>query len=280
MRRSTAGFACVAAALALALAMTLGGCATSRGQADQGPVWGFVASAKNARLVVDPRKSTLLAVHLSEVVAPETAWVCVYEDAGGAPGKMVGQVRVGRGVTSNVEIPLDPLKSGKVFVLMHADRGIPNVFEFDEQQKEDSPDRPIFVDGSELAVPVTLGPYGVKVASGRARIEVYRQGSIGATLTVGTISAPGDSWVVIQSQQKGRPGKVIGLARVPAGRFADLDVPLAPDPSQGNLYATLFADSGTAGKFEFDPESPQSSADQPYYVDGVPVRAEVPVTRN
>jgi hypothetical protein len=279
MPRSTAGFACVAAALALA--MTLGGCATSsQGQADQGPVWGFVAAGKNAQLVVDRQKSTVLAVTLSKVVAPETVWVCAYEDEAGELGRMVGQVRVRRGVTSSVEIPLDPLKSDKVYVLMHADRGIPNVFEFDEQQKEDSPDRPIFVDGSELGAPVTLRPYGVKAAPGRARIEVYRQGSIGATLTVGTINAPGDSWIVIQSQQRGRPGKVIGLARTPAGRFADLDVPLATDPYQGNLYVTLFADSGTAGKFEFDPESAQSSADQPYYVDGVPVRAEVPVTRN
>ena len=279
MRPSTAGLVCVGAALALATA--LGGCTSSSpSRADQGPVWGFVANAKNAQLVVDPQKSTILAVNLSKVVAPETVWVCAYEDEGGALGKMVGQVRVGRGVTSNVEIPLEPLKSDKVFVLMHADRGAPNVFEFDERQKEDSPDRPIFVDGSELGAPVTLRPYGVKAAPGRARIEVYRQGSIGATLTVGVIRAPADSWVVIQSQQKGQPGKVIGLARVPAGAFADLAVPLEPDASQGNLYVTLFADSGTAGKFEFVPGSPLSSADQPYYVAGVPVRAEVPVTRN
>jgi hypothetical protein len=243
-------------------------------------VWGFVSSAKNAQLVVDKQKSSILAVNLSTVVAPEAAWVCVYQNDGGVVGKMVGQALVRGGVTENVEIPLDPLTSNNVFVLMHLDRGKPGVFEFDQRRKDDSPDRPVFVGASELIAPVMLADYGVKVAPGTAKLAVYRQGSIGTTLTVGSVLAPRDSWIVVQRDQKGRPGQVIGFAAVPAGSSADLPVPLSSGPPQESFFVTLLADSGVAGRLEFDAASPLASADQPYYVDGAPVQAAIPVKKN
>lgn len=264
----------------LLLAVATGGCVSApASRADRGLVWGFVSSAQNAELVVDAPKSSVLAVVLSKVVAPEAAWVCVYQNEGGVVGKMVGQVLVGPGVTKNVEIPLDPLKSDKVFVLMHSDRGKPGVFEFDPANKDSSPDRPVFVGGVELSVPVILAGYGVRAAPGAARIAVYRQGSIGSTVTVGSVLAPADSWIVVQQQQKGRPGKVIGLAPVPAGTLVDYPVALESGPPQDSFFVTLFADAGVKGKFEFSLTSPLSSPDQPYYVDGAPVSAEIPVKK-
>jgi hypothetical protein len=242
-------------------------------------VWGFVSSAKNAQLVVDKQKSSILAVNLSKVVAPEAAWVCVYQNDGGVVGKMVGQVLVAGGETKNVAIPLDPLRSNNVFVLMHVDRGKPGVFEFDQRRKDDSPDRPVFVGATELTVPIMLASYGVKVAPGTAKIAVYRQGSIGTTLTVGSVLAPNNSWIVVQRGQKGRPGQVMGFAAVPAGTSVDLPVPLTSGPPREDFFVTLFADSGVAGRLEFDPASPLSSADQPYYIDGAPVQAAVPVKK-
>jgi hypothetical protein len=263
-----------------ALGSGIAGCVSAPpSRADQGLVWGFVSSAENAQLVVDPQNSSVLGVSLSRVVAPEDAWVCVYLNDGGVVGKMVGQVRVKQGATDNVAIPLDPGTSGKVFVLMHVDRGKSGVFEFDEQNKDESPDRPVFVDGKELSEPLTLRAYGAAVPAGSARIAVYRQGSITATLTVGDVVAPGPSWLVVQASQDGRPGKVLSFAPIAAGRFVDLPVTLTSGPPQDNFFVTLFADSGVAGRFEFDPKSPLTSADQPYYVGNAPVTSEVPVTK-
>jgi hypothetical protein len=268
------------AASVLFLSVAVGGCVSApSSRSDQGLVWGYVASAQDAQLVADTQKSSILAVVLSKVVAPEAAWVCVYENDRGVVGKMVGQILVRQGVTTNVEIPLDPLKSDKVFVLMHSDRGKPGVFEFDPKSKDNSPDRPVFVDGVELSVPMILARYGVRAAPGTAKIAVYRQGSIGSTVTVGSVLAPTDSWIVVQQQQNGRPGKVIGIAPVPAGSLVDYPVGLESGPPQGNFFVTLFADAGVRGKFEFSPTSPLTSPDQPYYVDGVPVTAEVPVKK-
>lgn len=260
------------------LGIAVAGCASATSsRSDQGQVWGFVSSAKNAQLIVDENKSSVLAVNLSKVVAPEAAWVCVYENVEGKVGDMVGQTRVERGVTENVEVPLRPGTSDKVFVLMHADRGKPKVFEFDQRRKDDSPDRPVFVGGSELVAAVTLRGYGVKAIPGTAQVAVYRQGKIDTTVTVGKIVAPANSWIVAQLRQNGRPGKVLGFAPVPAGTQLDYPLNLTTGSPRQNFFVTLFADSGVAGRFEFDPAAPLSSADQPYFVDGAPVWSEVPV---
>ena len=240
-------------------------------------MWGFVSSAENAQLTVDQQKSSVLAVSLAKVVAPEAAWICAYENDEGARGKMVGQVRVEGGTTDDVEIRLDQETSDNVVLLMHSDRGNRGVFEFDEANKEGSPDRPVFVNGKVLAETVALRGYGVGVASRAARIEVYPQGSTDATVTVRNVLAPADAWVVVQQSSGGRPGRVVGFAPVSAGALSDYPVVLKSGPPRGNLFVTLFADAGVAGRFEFDPESPLSSADQPYYVDGKPLTAEVRV---
>jgi hypothetical protein len=165
-----------------------------------------------------------------------------------------GQVRVDGGTTEGVEIPLDPGTSGK------------------------GPDRPVFIAGTELAETLTLRNYGAAAGAGTARITVDPQASIGTTLTVAEAIAPADSWIVVQEDRSGRPGKVLSFAPLTGGRFVEQPVALTSGPPREDFFVTLFADSGVAGRFEFDPASPLSSADQPYYVGGVPVRAEVPVT--
>jgi hypothetical protein len=72
---------------------------------------------------------------------------------------------------------------------------------------------------------------------------------------------------------------VIGFLAVAPGSLTDVPLALTSGAPTQSFYVTLFADSGVAGRFEFDPASPLSSADQPYYVDGVPVRSEVPVKK-
>jgi hypothetical protein len=72
----------------------------------------------------------------------------------------------------------------------------------------------------------------------------------------------------------------MGFAPVPAGTQVDFPLNPTTGPPRQSFYVTLFADSGVAGRLEFDPAAPLSSADQPYFVDGAPVRFEVPVTSN
>ena len=55
---------------------------------------------------------------------------------------------------------------------------------------------------------------------------------------------------------------------------------LNPGSPREDFFVSLFADSGVAGRFEFDPQSPFDSADQPYYVNGTPVTARVLVGKD
>ena len=50
-----------------------------------------------------------------------------------------------------MKVPLEDLTTPKVIVAVHADKGIAGTFDFDMMNKEMSPDRPFFVDGTELA---------------------------------------------------------------------------------------------------------------------------------
>ena len=279
MRRLVLRLSALAAVTVFAAAVA--GCISPPASwSDRGFTPGLVSSAESARIVVDPRRSSILAAHVSEVAAPGAAWVVVHESEGGKAGRILGRIRVDQGVSKDVEIPLTGDATGTVLLVMHLDRGRANVFEFDERSPAESPDRPILVDGQPLEEPVALRDYGAEVDSGAATVAVYRQGSIGSTVTVGEIVAPASAWVVVQQQQGGRPGRVLGFAPVPAGLSADLPVRLDPGSPSEDFFVSLFADSGVDGRFEFDPQSAFDSADQPYYVNGTPVTTRVLVGKD
>lgn len=151
----------LAAIAALALgALTLSGCAANAQASGDGgmklpKVWGYVASAKFAQIDVadQPGAQTLV---VKKVVAPIDAWVVVHADDNGMPGERVGLKHVSKGESLDVQVPLAGVKTEKVIVAVHADRGTPGTFDFDMMKKLESADRPFFVDGAEVATAVRV----------------------------------------------------------------------------------------------------------------------------
>lgn len=97
-------------------------------------------------------------LRVATAAAPEDAWIVVHLDAGGAPGGRVGLLHIPAGVTLNRVVQLDASKmlTDTLFVAVHADRGEQGLFEFDMNDKVNSPDQPFFVDGAEVATAVTI----------------------------------------------------------------------------------------------------------------------------
>ena len=94
---------------------------------------------------------------MSSVTAPTDAWIVVHLEKDGGPGQRVGLVHVPAGQSSDVVVTLDPLTlTTKLFVAVHADKGDPGLFEFDMDDKINSPDQPFFVDGKEVAIKVLV----------------------------------------------------------------------------------------------------------------------------
>ena len=118
-------------------------------------VWGYVVDSKNASLDVSdqPGADTLV---VSRVTAPQAAWLVVHADDNGMPGKRVGLVHIDKGESVDVAVKLTGVKTQKVIVAVHADKGTPGNFEFDMDNKEKSADRPFFVNRKELARIVTV----------------------------------------------------------------------------------------------------------------------------
>ena len=80
----------------------------------------------------------------------------VHADDNGAPGERFGLAHIDAGETRDISVSIEGVPTDKVFVAIHADKGQPDVFDFDMMNKEMSPDRPYFVDRKELAAVVTV----------------------------------------------------------------------------------------------------------------------------
>jgi hypothetical protein len=275
-------FVAVAAIAVLALsALTLSGCSSSAKAEGGGmalpKVWGYVAAEKNAQLdVADQLGVDKLVV--KRVLAPADAWIVVHADDNGMPGERVGLAHVSKGESLNVEVPLKGVKTEKVIVAIHADKGTPGEFDFDMMKKLESPDRPFFVNEKELAKIVAVREFGVKADSGTAAIEASAQPGASGTLTIDRAVAPGPAWVVVHLNDNGMPGKRIGYAPIVAGENRSVTVSLSPDIAlTPEVLVAIHADRGVLGTLEFDMMDKVNSPDQPYFVDGQEVATKVSV---
>jgi hypothetical protein len=254
------------------------GCtASKKAETDTTKVWGYVASPDKAQLEVAETQNGVKELVVKRVLAPSDGWVVVHADMNGKPGMRVGLAPVKRGETLDVKVPLKDLTTPKVIVALHADKGTAGTFDFDMMNKEMSPDRPFFVNGSELAKVVSVREFGVKAGAGQASVEASDQPGATSELVVSSVTAPTDAWVVVHLEKDGGPGGRVGLLHIPAGTSTDLTVALEPLPLTSNLLVAVHADKGDPGLFNFDMEDKINSTDTPFFVDGKEVAIKVRV---
>jgi hypothetical protein len=240
-------------------------------------VWGYVTGAKFAKLEVSDQLGAETLV-VKRVLAPSDAWVVVHADDNGMPGERVGFKHISKGESLDVEVPLTGVKSEKVIVAVHADKGTPGELDFDMEKKTTSPDRPFFVDGKELAKEVAVRTFGVKAEQGQAAIEVSDQSAAAGTIAVDRAAAPGPAWVVVHLNNDGMPGKRVGYTAIPAGENRSVVVTLTPGVELTDaLLVAVHADRGVIGTLEFNMDDKVNSPDQPYFVDGKEVATKVSV---
>jgi hypothetical protein len=273
----------IRAALVVALAvgaLTLAGC--TAGKSESGgmalpKVWGYVTSADLGQLEVEDQLGVDTLV-VKRVVAPSDAWIVVHLDDNGMPGDRVGLTHINKGESTNVEVPLKGVKSEKVIVAIHADKGTPNEFDFDMMKKAESPDRPFFVDENELAKAVTVREFGVKAGQGEAAIEASAQPGASGSIVIDRALTPAGAWIVVHLDDKGMPGKRVGYAPITAGENRSVAVTLSPEVKlTDNLFVAVHADRGVLGTLEFNMADKVNSPDQPYFVDGKEVATKLQV---
>ena len=104
-------------------------------------------------------------------------------------------------------------------------------------------------------------------------VLVSDQESDGSMVTVDSVTAAVDGWVVIHSDDSGAPGPVLGQTAVPAGTTDNVVVMLDPAlAADSTVWAMLHIDAGEAGSYEFP------GADTPAMLDGEIVMAPFAVS--
>jgi hypothetical protein len=270
------------AALATMLAgmLAAAGCVANPADAessDDPDVWGYVASADRAQLEVADEQLDADTLVVDRVLAPGDAWIVVHADDNGKPGMRVGLAHIDKGESTNVEVDLDDVTTANVIVAIHADRAETGEFDFDMMNPTMSPDRPYFVDETELAKVVAVREFGVSTGENTATIEVADQDATGGTLTIERALAPTGAWIVVHLDDEGTPGQRVGLLHIPAGETLGAVVELYPIPLTETLFVAVHADRGDEDVFEFDMMDRVNSPDQPFFVDGEEVATAVTV---
>lgn len=94
-------------------------------------------------------------------------------------------------------------------------------------------------------------------------VEISNQPlSESGTLTIDYVVALAPGWLVLSSDNDGRPGQVLGYAPIRTGRNEELEITIDPYAATPLLHATLLRDEGQTDEFEFP------GADTPVEVEG------------
>lgn len=119
--------------------------------------FGVKVGEGEASIQVADQVGATTTLTVDSAVAPTGAWVVVHLDNEGAPGERVGLKYVEAGTNTGISVDLYPIPlTDQLFVAVHADRGEPNLFEFDMMDKVNSPDQPFFIGEEEVATAVKV----------------------------------------------------------------------------------------------------------------------------
>lgn len=257
------------ASIAIASLLVSGCTAEARDEAMG--VWGLVADPSQAALEVDTAQTGSDTLVVKRVVAPCDCFLVVRPTSDGM-GVVNGSVKIPKGESRNVEIPLENLATEDVKVALHADCAGDGVLDFDPNKPERSVDRPIFVDRVELASVVAVRQGGVVAPAEQLDLWVEDQPGAKGHITVRRAIVPGPSWLsVYLLEENGLPGRRVGLVGLDKGEYWDMDVQLDPVTLTDWVVVSLHADRGVANSYEFMNMRPFDYPDQMYKLGGEPL---------
>jgi LPXTG-motif cell wall-anchored protein len=95
-------------------------------------------------------------------------------------------------------------------------------------------------------------PAAAPAAQPSGAVDASDQPLVDGAITVASVTAGQDGWIVAHLDENGAPGKVLGHTAVKAGENKDVKIKLSEDvPAGGKLWPMLHIDAGTIGTYEF-----------------------------
>ncbi len=203
-------------------------------------------------------------VQIASVVAPEAGWLVLYAMNDGELGAVLGFTEVSTGLNQNLELTIDPhLATPTLVAMLHSDAGESGVFEY-----PDGPDAPLEWESAQIATTFALD---FQLSEPIVEVEAQAVQEDGL-VQVAHVLLPQDGWLAIHAQEDGRPGEVLGVVSLTAGRHENVTLTIPWRQGTPTLYAALYADAGELLRFDLQAE------DEPFTADGEPVAAEFAAT--
>jgi len=95
-------------------------------------------------------------------------------------------------------------------------------------------------------------PAAAPAAQPSGAVDASDQPLVDGSITVASVTAGQDGWIVAHLDENGAPGKVLGHTAVKTGENKDVKIKLSEDvPAGGKLWPMLHIDAGTVGTYEF-----------------------------
>jgi hypothetical protein len=115
-------------------------------------LWSALAQGSSTPSVIVKDQSIVdNQVIIPKVVSDGPGWLVIHLDIDGKPAAVIGYAAVHDGVNTDVAVTVDSQKAtGKVFAMLHTDKGAVGVYEFP------GPDVPVFVAGVMVNVPFAV----------------------------------------------------------------------------------------------------------------------------
>lgn len=196
-------------------------------------------------------------LQIVSVVAPEDGWLVLYAMTDGALGEVLGFTAVTTGLNQNLTLTIDPqLATPTLGAVLHSDLGESGEFEF-----PDGPDVPLEWESAQIAT-----TFDLDFQLSEPVIEVAEQ-AVGedGVVRVASVLLPQAGWLAIHGEADGRPGPVLGVVPVAAGRHEAIAITIPWREGTPTLYAALYADNGEPLHFDYQAE------DEPLLASGEPV---------
>lgn len=116
------------------------------------------------------------------------------------------------------------------------------------------------------------------VTASSGSLEANDQSSDGSKLVVAKVDIDGSSgFIAVHKDLNGKPGEVVGHAKIPEGESSDVVVTLGAKQESGKFWPMLHLDNGVLGTYEF-PKQGDATIDAPVTANGAVVMKQITLT--
>ena len=231
-------------------------------------VGGAQAAALPNQIALRDQNLDTGVIVVDSVTAAQNGWVVIYNNPELASSEIAGYAPVHQGLNVGVRVTVQKPKTTNwptLWAVLHVDNSPLGVFEWGQNNRAYN-DPPVMQNGGYVSVAFStlVGDYEstatLRTSGGTApaipktaQITVHTQDLNTRVITVDSVTATQDGWVVIYDNPNFTSGAIVGYAPVYQGTNTGVKVAIDISKVTGLpiLWAVLHVDNGVKGLFEY-----------------------------